>query len=242
VDSAILLLSLQALQELYFLGLRSVLPEIFDHEPVAAFDDVVEHLLWAARADSRELSLDPFAVTLFQVLRLQQGVLPFALDPGPDSLDGVEVGRARRQELNNGPFLIKEVPDYVSSVSPMIVHHNHFLEEVELPMKFLVEVFDSVFVGGIGNMVKDNFHLLADGSDDGHVALLLLGSLDDQRQHRILGLPDLVPDRPHVGGGLVHVDDLPFSSHVADYLLDVFDSQPGSFLLTPCTVETRMSL
>jgi hypothetical protein len=121
LDSSILLLSLQALQELYFLGLRSVLPEIFDHEPVAAFDDVVEHLLWAARADSRELFLDPFAVTLFQVLRLQQGVLPFALDPGPDSLDGVEVGRARRQELNNGPFLIKEVPDYVSSVSPMIV-------------------------------------------------------------------------------------------------------------------------
>ena len=121
LNSAILLLSLQALQELYFLGLWSVLPEIFDHEPVAAFDDVVGHQLWAARADSRELSLDPFAVTLFQVLRLQQGVLPFALDPGPDSLYGVEVGRSYRQEEYSGPLSLDVLSDFFSDVRRMVI-------------------------------------------------------------------------------------------------------------------------
>ena len=124
----------------------------------------------------------------------------------------------------------------------MIVHHNHFLLKVKLPVILLVEVFDGVFVGGVGDVMEDDLHPLADGPNDGHVVLLLLGSLDDQRQHRILGLPDLVPDRPHVCGGFVHVDDLPISSHVADYLLDILDSQSGSLLLTPGAVEARVGL
>ena len=33
------------------------------------------------------------------------------------------------------------------------------------------------------------------------------------------------------------VDDLLISSHVADYLLNVFDSQSGGLLLTPGAVE-----
>ena len=181
-------------------------------------------------------------MAFIQVFRLQKRILPLALHPGPYRFNWVEVGRARRQELNNGLILIKEVPNYIGTMSSVIVHHNNFLFKFELPMKFLVEVFDSLFVGGVGDMMKDNFHLLADGSDDGHVALLLLGSLDDQRQHRVLRLPDLVPDRPHVGGGLIHVDDLPFFFHVAYDLLDVCNSQFNHCLLTPGTVETRMSL
>ena len=51
-NPAILLLSLHSLQILYLLALRIVLPEIFDHEAAAALDDVLDHLLWAARADS----------------------------------------------------------------------------------------------------------------------------------------------------------------------------------------------
>ena len=66
-------------------------------------------------------------------------------------------------------------------MSSMIVHHNHFLLKVKLPVILLVEVFDGVFVGGVGDVMEDDLHPLADGPDDCHVVLLLLGSLDDQR-------------------------------------------------------------
>ena len=104
-------------------------------------------------------------MVFLQVFRLQQGVLPLALNPGPDRLDGVEVGGARGQELNNGACVIEEVPDYVSSMSPVVVHHNHFVLEIEPYMELLVEILDGLFVGRVGDVVEEDFHLLADGSD-----------------------------------------------------------------------------
>jgi len=43
--------SFQALQVLYFFGMRRILLQIFVHQAAAALDDVVQHLLWAALTD-----------------------------------------------------------------------------------------------------------------------------------------------------------------------------------------------
>ena len=76
---------------MYLLTLWIVLPEIFDHETAAALDDILDHLLRAACADPRELLLNPFLVACMQILRLHQRILPLALDPRPDRLNGIEV-------------------------------------------------------------------------------------------------------------------------------------------------------
>ena len=177
-----------------------------------------------------------------QVLSLQQRILPLGLHPGPDCLYGIEVGGARGQKLNDSSLLFKELSNYVSSMGSVVVHYNHLLVEVELPMELFVEVLNGLLICGVRYMVEEDFHLLADGSNDGHIALLLQSSLDNQWQNRVLGLPDLASDGPHVCGGLVHVDDLSISLHVANDLLDIFDSQPRSLLFAPGAVEARMGL
>ena len=51
-NSVILPFCFRVFQIPYFLALRIVLPEIFDHEAAAALDDVVQHLFWAALTDA----------------------------------------------------------------------------------------------------------------------------------------------------------------------------------------------
>ena len=121
IDPRSLLLGLQVLQELYFLGIWSVLHQVLLHEPVAAPDDIAEHLLRAALANSGELLPHPLCVRLPQILDQQQRVPPLAFDPGPDRLDGVEVGRAGRQEFYDDSFLIEMAPMMVTFSSCSLV-------------------------------------------------------------------------------------------------------------------------
>ncbi len=69
-------------------------------------------------------------------------------------------------------------------MSSMFNLHYHY---VKLPVILLAEVFDGFFVGKVGDVMKDDLSPLAYDFDDGLVFLHLLGSLDVQRQQRIIG-------------------------------------------------------
>ena len=178
IDPRSLLLGLQVLQELYFLRIWSVLHQVLLHEPVAAPDDIAEHLLRAALANSGELLPHPLCVRLPQILDQQQRVPPLAFDPGPDRLDGVEVGRAGRQEFYDDSFLIEQVPNYFGAVGRVIIHHHDLVGEVEFAVKLREEMLDGGLAGRAGDVVEDDLHCLADGPNDGHVFLLLSGALN----------------------------------------------------------------
>ena len=85
-------------------------------------------------------------MVFLQVLSLQQRILPLGLHPGPDCLYGIEVGGTRRQKLNDSSLLFKELSNYVGSMSSVVVHHNHLLVKVELPMELFVEVLNGLLI------------------------------------------------------------------------------------------------
>ena len=68
-------------------------------------------------------------------------------------------------------------------MSPMVVHHNHFVEELMIPVILLVEIMDCLDIGRVSNQMRKDIAVNTDSPDDGHIFLLVLGPLHNQGQH-----------------------------------------------------------
>ena len=124
----------------------------------------------------------------------------------------------------------------------MVVHHNHFVEELMIPVILLVEILDCFDIGRVSNQMRKDIAVHTDSPDDGHIFLLVLGPLHNQGQHWALRLPDLRPSGPAIRRGLIHVDYLSAFHHKLENLLDERNSQLDHLLFTPGTVETAVDL
>lgn len=68
-------------------------------------------------------------------------------------------------------------------MSPMVVHHNHFVEELMIPVILLVEILDCLDIGRVSNQMRKDIAVHTNCPDDGHIFLLVLGPLHNQGQH-----------------------------------------------------------
>ncbi len=98
-----------------------------------------------------KLILHPVLKGPIEILELQQSVPPFGFGPRPDGFDGIEVRRARRQESWSGSTIGQDLLNLITPMSPMVVHHNHFVEELMIPVILLVEILDCFDIGRVSN-------------------------------------------------------------------------------------------
>ena len=75
-------------------------------------------------------------------IRIQEPDFPLALDPGPDSLDGVEEGGCHRKEHDLGPTLLKFSPELIVGVSTQIVQHEYLAFQINYLMEGKKEYVD----------------------------------------------------------------------------------------------------
>jgi hypothetical protein len=76
-------------------------------------------------------------------------------------------------------------------MSPVVVHHYHFVEELFTGFVSLVEVLDCLNIGRIRDRMKNYIALYADGPNDGDIIFLFFSPLNYQWQNRIPWLPYL---------------------------------------------------
>ena len=63
-------------------------------------------------------------------------------------------------------------------MSPVVVHHNHFVEELFTGFVSPVEVLDRLNIGRIRDLVEYDIALYADGPNDGDIIFLCFGPLN----------------------------------------------------------------
>ena len=180
--------------------------------------DLVHNQARHALADLKQDLEHPLSVRLLSI-QCNELVAPPGLDPGPGSLDRVEVGGAGRHELQGATAFLNVLSNIDGPVRPVVIHHNDFVfqahTEVEMPEK----VLDGLLVCRVGDIDDQIVSLVADCPDDCAVLLLAFGQLEENKwQCRVPGLPNLAAHCPAVCRGFIDVDNLPILSKVRFHL------------------------